>query len=373
MSENRTRCSTTIILRTSARVRLRITTLAALATFVMVAMPAAAQDEPPQDDDIATYEDVDAAALPWVRGVPRAVRLEAHRLFLEGNEDLGEGLFRRAGEKFRAALALWDHPAFHYNLGVAQMNLDQIIDAYRSFQRARRFGSRPIGRDKFDQAANHIRVLGNQLAAIEIACDQAGATVALDGTPIFIAPGAERVLVRPGRHRVEANKPGLDDDVHDLVLDPGDAQGVRLVLLAPERMVPVRRWNAWLPWGVVGAGALVMAGGAALDRSSSAAFDDFDGAVGEQCIGNRGCVVDGGDGDGLDDGLGDRHTSGRRLQWAARGVYAVGGLTVAAGAVLLYLNRERLEPRRVPLPDASVTFTPILGPSHVGLATRVAF
>lgn len=313
----------------------------------------------------------ESAARPWADGVPGDTRREVYVIFLEGNDLMREALFAKGAAKYRAALARWDHPAFHYNLGVAQMNLDQIIEAYHSFERALRHGPVPIGQDKYDQAQHYLTVLRNQLAEIEVICEDPGALVALDGNPLFTAPGRKVILVRPGGHRVEASNAQRLPDTRQVVVNPGDHQRVTLVPQLPESLTTVRRWPRWIPWAAVGASTVVLAGGAALDWHSSVLFDAYDREANETCPGSTGC-----EDANLPPALRARLGRAELEQWLARGIYVAGGLTLATGTALLYLNRERLVRRQGPVetpPSSSISLRPMFAPRGAGVSVRVRF
>jgi hypothetical protein len=56
---------------------------------------------------------------PWSRGISMETRARARDIFTEGNRLMAIPLFAPAAKKFKEALALWPHPAFHYNLAIA--------------------------------------------------------------------------------------------------------------------------------------------------------------------------------------------------------------------------------------------------------------
>ncbi len=284
----------------------------------------------------------DSSALAWARDVPLKTRRRAYRTFIDGNEAMREGLFRAGAAKYEEALTLWDHPAFHYNLAVARMNLDRPIDAFHGFQRAQQHGPRPISQDKYDQASYYLKLLRNQLAELVITCDEPSAAVTIDGTLIFIGPGTERVLVRPGKHRIEAKKDGRDDATENIALDAGESQSLSLVLLYPMNMRTVRRWPAWIPWAALGASATVAASGIYFDRRSSRAFEQFDREVDERCDERPGCYDD-----SIPASVRARLDRARTDQWVARSIYAIGALGVLTSTAVLYLNREQLVRERI--------------------------
>lgn len=342
--------------------------LACAAAALLLAWGAAARAQGSLGEQGVVAAIDDGTGRPWAAGIPLETRKEAYRIFLDGNESMKEALFARGAEKYAAALGLWDHPAFHYNLGVAQMNLDQIIEAYWSFERSLRHGPRPLGKDKHELALSYLKMLGKQLAEVEIICDEPGAAVALDGKHLFIAPGRQRVIVRPGGHRVEATKAERTPDIQQAVLNPGDKQTLTLAPQVPEYLAVTRQWPQWIPWTVVGAGAVVIAGGGVLDWTSSIAFDKYDRKFAKQCPLPSGCREG-----NVPRSLQSQLDSANTQQWLARGVYVIGGATVATGAVLLYLNRERLVRRKGLVESPSVSFTPVLVPDMTGVSARFRF
>jgi hypothetical protein len=304
---------------------------------------------------------------PWVQGVSLGNRQRAYELFLEGNTIIKDGFFGQAADKYKAALELWDHPALHYNLGIAQMNLDQIIEAYHHFQAARHHGPRPIGEDKYEQAEVYLNLLGNQLAEIEVVCDEPGAEVALDGKPLFRAPGRQRIMVRPGGHRAEASKPGHLPDVRQAVLDPGDRERVRLAPQRPAQLATTRRWPQWIPWAVAGAGVVVLGGAAAMDGHATDLFQQFDRAYTTHCPGARGCPRE-----EIPAELNAQLDNAHAWQRAAIITYVTGGVTVATSAALLYLNRERIVSERRS-DDDIVSVSPMFLPEGGGISTIIRF
>jgi hypothetical protein len=72
-------------------------------------------------------------------------------------------------------------------------------------------------------------------ARLAIACPDADAEVTVDGAPAGKAGdyrgGKGRLLLRPGRHRIELRSAGGQREVREAVLGPGD--DVRLAVLLP--------------------------------------------------------------------------------------------------------------------------------------------
>lgn len=337
-------------------------------SFGLAAGPARAQEAASEGEQRVLEDVKDAKGRPWSDGVPLEKRQRAYELFKEGNGIIKEGFFGKAAEKYKEALTLWEHPAFHYNLGIAQMNLDQLIDAYERFLAARKHGARPITREKFDQAQKYLDMLRSKLGEIEVVCNEPGAEVAVDGKPLFAGPGRQRVMVRPGGHRAEATKRGYLPGVEEVVLNPGDSKRVTVTPQMPEHLATVRRWPQWIPWAIAGAGAVVLAGAGALDHLSTRRFDAFDRDFDELCGGYLGC-----EDASVPDGLHAKLEQGRSLQWAARVTYLVGGVTAMTSVSLLYLNRERIVRERGLLETNRMSLKPMLMPYGAGMSAQVHF
>lgn len=305
---------------------------------------------------------------PWARGVPAARQDQARKVFAEANRSMRDGLFAQAAARYKETLAIWDHPGAYYNLGLAQLSLDQPIEAYESFGKALRFGPSPLmGQEKHDQAQRYRDVLAKQLARIEVVCEEEGAAVTLDGQLLFTAPGHHERMVRPGEHQLVASAPGRIPATEQIVLSPGEQGRYTLAPALPGAVDTERRWATWKPWAVVGAGAVAMVGAGYLDRRSSQAFDHFDDDFDTLC--NEGCPE-------TEVPTAFQDTLARAVfeQRLAQASYAVGGAVLATGAVLLYLNRERLTIRRGREQAARAPMvTPVLEPGHAGVRAVLYF
>jgi tetratricopeptide (TPR) repeat protein len=305
--------------------------------------------------------------LPWVEGVSREQRQQANRIFQEGNALIREGLFAVAAEKYERALALWDHPGFRYNLAIAQINLDQSIEAYESFRHAIRFGAEPLGQDRHEQAQSYLTLLGNQLARIALACDEPGTIVTLDGKPAFAAPGRKTIVVLPGGHQVMASKPARLPDTRQVVLAPGQHLEVTLTPQVPEYVATWRRWPRSGPFAITGIGLVTIAAGGILDWQSASMLHDFDRNSLDRCP-FGGCPAG-----GLADALRAQHDQAIRLQRIARATYVTGAALFTAGAVLSYLNESHLVRRRVVLETAQMSIFPVLTPGTAGVSAHFQF
>jgi hypothetical protein len=349
----------------------------AVAVVILAGARATAQGQQPPDVDPSSGSHAAAnatvgaaAAMPWAEGVPYDVQVKARDLFMEGNVLLRDTLFAAAAAKYEQAIALWPHPAFHYNMALARIHLDQPILAYESMRKAVEHGAAPLGQDRHDHARSYLQLLRNQLAEIEVVCDQAGAQVSLDGKPLFVAPGRYQGLVEPGGHQVVASGEGRIPATEQVVLAPGERARVAIAPLYL-RVREQRRWSAWKPWAVAGAGAAVALLGGALQWNTDRQLGAFDRGVGELTCEDpmdgsmrRDCETA---------ELGDADTAARRSatwqQRAALTAYTVGGAAVVTGAVLLMLNRGQPVREYVAQPQAWL----MVAPDHVGVAAQLRF
>lgn len=304
-----------------------------------------------------------AAAKPWNRGVSVDTREKARQHFLEGNRLFNVPLFAQAAEKYKEALALWQHPAFYYNLGIAQLNLVQPIEAYASLDRALLYGPDGLGEREYRQAREYLERLEQQLGHVVVACDEAGAEVTMDGRYLFTGPGRYQGVVAPGRHQVVASKQGRIPETAYIELSPGQRAELTLVLRAPDRIETERHGPAWVPWASMAAGAALISMGSYLDWRSSQALDDFDADFNQRCP--RGCT------DTEVPDLTSRLDSTETAKSVALGLYVGGGLVLAGSAALLYVNRERVV--RTQVRDGGLSLAPVLRPDSVGITARSRF
>jgi hypothetical protein len=198
---------------------------------------------------------------PWAKGVSAEHQRAATERFLAGNALLKESFFAEAANKYREALAHWDHPGIHYNLGLALLTLDQPVETHEHLKKALAYGAAPLDADKFDHAKNLLLVINGQLADVEVTCTEAGATVRLDGQVLFHAPGKYKALVRRGEHTVTASKPGYETTQRTQTLG-GVPTILDLKLYRPDDLVGYRRrWSMVGPVAVTAGGALLLGAG----------------------------------------------------------------------------------------------------------------
>lgn len=304
---------------------------------------------------------------PWAAGVSDADKAKAQALFKEGNDYLRESLFPQAVKKYREALELWDHPGIHFNLALALMNLEQPIAVYRSLEKAMQYGEEALDKEKLERAQRYFDLVSEQLGTVEITVNEPGAKVTLDGKLVLTGPGTYRNLVLVGEHQVVASKPEYMDVKRDLVIEAKEQERLDLVMYTVAEMtVSKRRWTAWKPWAVVGAGAFVLAAGGGLHAQSKSSFESYDKSFDQTCM--MGCT------DEENRSLANKRESAELQQTIAVTSYIVGGTAAVAGLVLVFANRPQVFRRDIEAgTERQLTIVPVLTPDSAGVSAAFRF
>lgn len=235
-------------------------------------------------------------------------------------------MFAEARAKYEEALISWEHPELRLYLARVLRSIGLPVLAYDNLRLALRWGPGSLDADKEQEARAVLRALvAQELAAIEIRCDEPGATVLMDGKPWFVGPSTQRQMVTPGEHVITARKDGYFTVAKPVVMLAGKEASGQLVV-RPETTVTTPRWPAWLPWATVAAGVAVAATGSVLmwDAESRNARDHLRNQLdcGSSC-------------EPSDD---YRYDASVNEGWLATGTLLVGGATALTGAVMLFMN-----------------------------------
>lgn len=279
-------------------------------------------------------------APPWAEGVSDARQAEANALFSEGNQLFAQLAHAAALDKYRAAIALWDHPMIRFNAAVTLVRLDRMLEADDNLEKALRFGAAPFTKELYQQALDYRALLKKQLGDVEVSCDQPGTQIVLDGKPWFVGPGRQRMRVTAGEHVVVAERKGHMTLSRRLVIGGGRTVTEEVALVPIERaMIVEYRHPRWLPWTVTASGAAIAAGGLGTWLWGGRELDQFQGAFVKQCP------------DGCEAGLGmhpDLAAMEDRALLAGKigvSMMVAGGVVAAGGVVWGLLNRPT---RRMP-------------------------
>ena len=330
---------------------------------------------PPTVEKAGTDESLQNGAdanRPWAQGVNPSEQRTALAMFHDGNVQLNDGLFAKAADKYKEALSHWDHPAIHYNLALALMNLDQPIEAYDNFQMAVKYGEAPLqSKDKFDNAKNYMVVLDKEIGEVEVTCNKKGAKVAVDGREVFVAPGTYKGKVRVGKHTFVATLEGHPTQVDAPYISSGAPFRIELKLYTVAELTRYRRkWDAtWMPYAVFGAGAVIAGVGALSELHSSDKYRDYDRDVAKCNDVNTGCANS--------SALKNIRSAGDEYKTAGFVLYGVGAAAAAVGITMWYLNRPesyQIRPEDMAPPvEPAVTVTPVVSPQFAGAALSGRF
>ena len=285
---------------------------------------------------------------PWEQGVPQDKRDQAQALFGEGNALFAQQAHQPALEKYKAAIALWDHPLIRFNMAVTEIRLDRILEAAADLEGALRFGAEPFTPELYRQAQDYQKLVAGRVGNIEASCDEPGAQVLLDGKPWFACPGAQKQRVLTGEHLVVAEKKDYMTISRRLVVASAATANTKLALLPLEDVVTYEYPSPrWLPWTTAGAGVAVALGGLGLRFAARNQMDQFEADIKTRCP--MGCKLDLSD---VPDLKRDRDSAELKGEVAVT-MMIVGGVAAVGGTVWGMLNR----PRRV-FPTMEVAPTP---------------
>lgn len=339
-----------------------------------------AQPAPMKTDEKAGANEALQRNKAGYKNVSRTDEDCANRAFHQGNDLLNNGLFPQSVARYREALRCWDHPAIHYNLALALINLDQPIEVFDQLNEAIKYGSDPLDEGKFEHAKEYLKLVAGLLADVEVSCDKRGAKVAVDGKEVFVAPGSYKAKVRVGKHTFYGEKEGYNARVTAPFIGPGETFRIELKLYTAEELTRYRRrWDKdWMPYTVIGAGALVGLIGGGMELWASSTYKDLNTSVAKCNTTAQGCDVT------KNPNLVDMRNSGDTRRTLGYVGYGVAGAAIATGALLAYLNRrtpyqirpEDLEEENQKAQQDKthpVSFAPVVSPGMTGALVQGHF
>jgi hypothetical protein len=223
----------------------------------------------------------------WAKGVPADKQKQANALFAEANDLLARQSHAPALEKYRAALALWDHPLIRFNAAYAEIRLDRILEAAEDLDKALKFGQAPFPtKELYQQALDYQTLIKGRVGDVAVSCTQAKVHVSLDGKPWFNCPGTQSQRVLTGEHVVLG-----EDDTKDLV-----PESRRIVVGAANtttQKLDLRRFDSavvlkypyprWIPFTIAGGGAAIALGGLAFWFAGRNQMDKFEADFAMAC------------------------------------------------------------------------------------------
>ena len=221
-----------------------------------------------------------APDTPWSAGVPQDVQDKANALYDEGNQLFAQQAHAAALDKYKQAIALWDHPLIRFNMAVTEIRLDRLLDAADDLEKALRYGATPFKPELYQQALDYEALLKGRVGFVEARCDQKAAHVLLDGKSWFDCPGTHKLRVTAGEHAIVGSAEGYVTMSQKVVVNGGATATAALRFIPLDQAVvlhyPYRRWIPWTGAGIGLAVGLAGAGTWLLAKNQMNQFqDDF--------------------------------------------------------------------------------------------------
>ena len=279
---------------------------------------------------LETHVAAEPTPPPWVAGVSEQQKAAAHERLEAGNALFLDHKYADELTEYQKAVVAWDHPAIRFNIVRCLIQLDKPVEAFDNLTLALKYGATPLEQGVFAEATTYQKLLANQIGELEVTCAQPGVAVSLDGRSLLNCPGTKQTRVVPGEHQLVGTKAQFSTRTFDVVVLGGKQQHQAVELVPVARTAKItRRWGMWVPWSVFGGGLALTGLGALIELKASSDFAAFDRMVQRDCA--KGCTeVD----------YGTRNTA-RLENRIGVGTLTVGAVAVAAGAVMIYLNRAR--------------------------------
>ncbi len=320
---------------------------------------------------------------PWSKGVSADAQKKAFDLFKEGNDEITKSLFPAAIRKYREALEYWDHPAIHFNIAKALRSIEKYLDAYRHFESSMKHGGAPLDAEQIQQVNDLKGELYQKfLADLSVTVDVEGAELSINGEEVFKGPGTWQGLVQAGQVTILSTKNGYEPYQVQQAIPPGKKSDLVVNMVAIDLSNRFYREMAvWKPWVVVASGLVGLAGGGVLTWQAGEQFAAYDQAVKKCTNDSKTAIVEGRPelGDTFScvpsPAIKDKQSTGDLFSTLSIASYAAGGATLAAGLVLLYINREKPITERTDDEPASpsVTLVPMLSPDLGGVNATIRF
>jgi hypothetical protein len=298
--------------------RMRLSSLAIIS--MLAATNAARADDP-------------AEPKPWSVGVTTEQKAMAQEHLDKGNALFLEHKYSEALEEYRQAVSAWNHPAIRFNMVRSLIFLEKTLEAAEELKQALAYGAAPFQEPAiYSEALGYEKLLAGRVGEIEIACEQAGVEMTLDGAQLTSCPGHEQRRVLPGHHQIVGKKAGFVPRTVEVVVLGGDQQHAAVLLDPLSKAARIEhKWPTWIPWTVFGGGFALAGLGGLLHLKAAADNSSYANNITMLCSDTPGCRSS-----MLDHSL---ETSAHIENAIALGMIAVGAAAVTTGSVMLYINR----------------------------------
>jgi tetratricopeptide (TPR) repeat protein len=221
--------------------------------------------------------DISTEKKPWAEGVNQEQTDRANKLFAEGNELYAQQAYPGAAEKYKAAVAVWDHPLIRFNLANSLIRTDKVLEAAEQLEQALRFGNAPFKPELWDQANILQASLKGQVGWLEVSCDQVNAKVLVDGSPVVSCPGTQKIRVLAKEHAINADLKDHLSISKRVVVPGGDTFKERIKLIPLDQAVKLTyKTPRWIPWTVTGVGGSVALAGLLTYFNGRSTMQEFD-------------------------------------------------------------------------------------------------
>jgi hypothetical protein len=287
---------------------------------------------------------------PWAQGVPQDVQDKAKALYEEGNALFARQAHAPALEKYKQAIALWEHPLIRFNMAVTEIRLERILEAADDLEKALKYGDKPFKPELYQQALDYQALLKGRVGYIEATCDTTATRLLLDGKPWIDCPKTDKIRVLAGEHAIVGEKQGYLTASTKVVVDGGETVQQKIKLMPLDSAVVLKyRWGRWMPWTTVGIGVAVGLGGVGTWLAGKNQMDQFNADFRLQC--ENGCEP------GLTApehrSLAAQRDSAELKGQVGIAMVGVGGAVAITGVVLAIMNRgERVLPNVEVAPKA---------------------
>lgn len=295
---------------------------------------------------------------PWAEGVPQDQQDKARALYEEGNTLFGQQALTGALDKYKEAIALWEHPLVRYNMAVTEIRLEKVLDAADDLEKALKWGDKPFKPELYQEALGYQALIKGQVGYVEASCDQAGASLLFDGKPLMSCPGSKKMRVLAGEHTIVGEKKDYLTQSTKLVVSGDKTAKANITLVALDSAVSYKYpYKRWIPWTLIGAGVAVGVGGAGTWLLGKNQNDQFNSDYAVTCA--NGCEP------GLTDpahaGLRNERDQAKLKGQIGIGMAGLGGALAVTGVVIAILNR----PQKI-LPNVEVAPTSGGGIAGIG-------